>query len=119
MERLVSRLSRVVRKVGDSAIPTVVETVRWVEYPFTAPVSRLVVIGRSGESKKGESFLLEIRVRVTSISVSWTCMDGQEEGRTTTTNELEHLMDFETYLERKFGTSPSSFPSMKRSSKQK
>lgn len=112
MERLLSRLSRVVRKVGDSAIPTVLETVRWVEYPFMSPVSRLVIVGKNGKAKD-QSFLLDIRVRVTSISVSWTCMHGQEEGQTTTTNELEHLEDLETYLERKFGTIPSSFPSMK------
>jgi hypothetical protein len=110
MERLLSRLSRVVRKVGESAIPSVVETVRWVEYPFTAPISRLVVMGRSREAE-GESFLLDIRVRVTSISVSWTCsrQNGKEDHRTTT-EELSRIEDLETYLERKLSldNSPSS-----------
>jgi len=101
MERLLSRLSRVVRRVGDSTTQTVVETMRWVEYPFTAPISRLVVMGRSGEAED-DSFLLEIRIRVTSFRVSWTCsrQDGGKEN-TTTTEELMGLEDLETFLQRK------------------
>ena len=103
MERLLSRLSRVVRKVGDSATPTVVETVRWVEYPVTAPISRLVVMGTSGGEAEAESFLLDIQVLVTSLHLSWTSgrKDSREMRRTTTTEELTHLEEFEMYLERK------------------
>jgi hypothetical protein len=101
MECLLSRLSRIVRKVNNSAVSTVVETLRWVEYPLTVPISRLVVMGKSEEA---ESFLLDIRVRTTSLRVSWTRSNrnGKEGRTTTTTDELAELDDLDTYLERKF-----------------
>lgn len=111
MERLVSRLSRVVRKVVESAVPTMVETLRWIEYPITAPVSRIVLMGRRKE-KGGDSFLLDVRVHVTSLRVSWTWsgQDGKAY-RTTTTEELARLGDLESYLERQLSLRRPSFPS--------
>lgn len=100
IESLLSRLSRILRKVRKSTVPTVVETLQWVEYPFTVPISQLVVIGRSQEAK---SFLLDIQVRTTSLRVSWTSSNGDGKGdRTSTiTEELAGLEDLEMYLERK------------------
>ncbi len=61
---------------------------RWVEYPFAAPRSRLVLQGVGG------AFAADVEVEGAAVTVGWT--DGKGSKRVV---ELGRVADVEQYLE--------------------
>ena len=112
VERLLERVARVVRKARDNgpAVPVAVETVRWIDYPLTAPAARLVLLGRRGQpQQQEETFQADVRVEVTSLAVTWTATTragGKTHACTSHAQELARLDDLETYLECRLGLRP-------------
>lgn len=100
VDRLVMLLGELVRTVKDRTVPTTLESWRWVTFPFSAPESHFVILGRK-EDCEAEAFLIDIRVTGTSVRVSYTfSRQGGKQNRTLSTDALSGLGDLKVYLER-------------------